>query len=343
MKHRILPFLMILFLFSNPCRAKEGLEIGVLIYTTGDPFTQSLAAELVRCADDRAEVLLDYSEGSQRIQNQQIESLLKDQIDVLILNAQDCVSAIYPIRMAMKSQTPIIFINCEPLKEDLQLYHRSFFVGSNPMQLGAECGSIVSDYWQANPAADRNKDGVMQTVILQGSNDQNGVLRTQSTIEAIQNAGISMEILDRRGASWSRSLGEEEMSYMLTQYGSDIEMVICNNDEMAIGAVDALRLEGYFTDGNYMPVVGIDATEEALNLVEKGVLLGTVVNDTQAQAEMIWETARKLAEGELAGEEKATGEEEILGEAEGQCIYIPGDKIVSPLVQTADKSETQKE
>lgn len=341
MRCRILLFFTMLFLFSNPYRVKADCEIGVLIYKEGDSFTQSLAAELVKYAEGRAEISLDYSEGNQRIQNQQIESLLNDQKDALILNAQDCVSAIYPIRMAMKSHTPIVFINCEPLKEDLKLYPLSFFVGSSPMQLGAVCGSIVSDYWQANPDADRNRDGVMQSVILQGNDDQNGVLRTQSTIEAIQDAGISMEILDRRKASWTRNLGEEEMSYMLTKYGTDIEMVICNNDEMAIGAVDALRLAGYFTNGNYMPVVGIDATEEALKLVENGVLLGTVVNDAQRQAEVILETALKLAEGEPVGKEKIT-REEILKEAEGQCIYISGDKIVSPLFQTVMKTDAQK-
>lgn len=327
MKYRMSVVFLFLFLLFQPCSVLAAPKIGLIVYKKDDPFMESLADEIIECANGKAEIFFKYSESSQSVQNRQIESFLDDQMDVLILNAQDCVSAIYPIRMAMKNHTPIVFINCEPLREDMQLYSSAYFVGTDPKQLGIVCGEIVSDYWTENPEADKNQDGIMQVVILQGSDDQNGILRTQSTIDAVQRSGIVMEILDRKKAYWTRSDGREEMSNMLKKYGSDIEMVICNNDEMAIGAVDALQLAGYFSDGNYMPVVGIDGTQEGLKFVESGFLLGTVTNEVKLQADRIFETAMRLADGTLPGQENE------------HYIYISGKKVISSEILSCDNDK----
>jgi len=79
-------------------------------------------------------------------------------------------------------------------------------------------------------------------------------------------------------------IGQEKMAAFLSRYGDKIDAVICNNDDMALGAIEALKAAGYFTNGKYIPVVGVDATTPAVQALKDGTLLGTVLNNAKKQA-----------------------------------------------------------
>ena len=133
-------------------------------------------------------------------------------------------------------------------------------------------GQLVLDYWTANPEADKNGDGIIQYVMLSGPADhQDAQIRTASPIKAIKDAGIEIQELAREIGDWNRPVAIEEMGAIYAQHGDAIEFVLANNDNMAIGAIEALKANGYFGDtGKFMPVVGVDATEPALESMRRG-------------------------------------------------------------------------
>lgn len=93
------------------------------------------------------------------------------------------------------------------------------------------------------------------------------------------------------------------MGKFLDEQDGSIDCVISNNDDMAMGAIDALKNKGYFKDGKYVPVVGVDATTAAINSIKEGALLGTVLNDYKNQAKAVFNLAVVLANGKTPTEE----------------------------------------
>ena len=139
----------------------------------------------------------------------------------------------------------------------------------------------------------------MQYVLLRGEpGHQDAELRTQYALKPLQSAGFRVEKLQEDTGMWQRQLAQDKMGTFLSAWGDRIECVICNNDEMALGAIDALKAAGYFTGSAYMPVVGVDATAPALEALQQGSLLGTVLNDGKNQAQAALDLAILLSRSE---------------------------------------------
>jgi methyl-galactoside transport system substrate-binding protein len=97
---------------------------------------------------------------------------------------------------------------------------------------------------------------------------------------------------------WDRPKAQEKMAAWLSAYAGQIEVVFANNDDMALGAIEALKAAGYFKAGKFMPVVGVDATAPALQALKDGTLLGTVLNDAKNQGKATAMLSIVLAKGE---------------------------------------------
>ena len=103
---------------------------------------------------------------------------------------------------------------------------------------------------------------------------------------------------------WDRVKGQEKMAAFLAANEGKIEAVLANNDDMALGAIEALKSEGYFgADKKFMPVVGVDATAPALAALKDGTLLGTVLNDAKNQGKATLMLTYVLAKGETPTKE----------------------------------------
>jgi len=130
---------------------------------------------------------------------------------------------------------------------------------------------------------------------------------------------LALEIGD-----WSRPVAQEDMSAILAAHGDAIEFVIANNDDMALGAIEALRANGYFgDDGKFMPVVGVDATAPALEALQDGTLLATVLNDAVNQGKATARLATVLARGEAPTEENVG-----YPITDGKYVWVPYQKIL---------------
>jgi methyl-galactoside transport system substrate-binding protein len=243
------------------------------------------------------------SKNSQIIQNEIIEDALSKKYPLLIVNPVDRLG-VYPIiEKAKQLDTPIIFINREPLKEDLDRWDKVYYVGAKAAQSAELQAEIVMDLFGGNPTQlnefDLNHDNKIQMIILKGEpGHQDAEIRTDHVISVLANAGYELEVLSITDAYFSKDIAYEEMYDLLDDYKNEVEVIVSNNDAMAIGAVNALKEEGLFEDSNndgiidrntekWFPVVGIDGIPSAIDLIESGYLYGTVINDSQAMADAI--------------------------------------------------------
>ena len=157
------------------------------------------------------------------------------------------------------------------------------------------------DAWNANKKdIDKNKDNILQYVMLHGETyNPTAMARTKYSIQTINAAGIKTEQLSLVYCNWDRECARVSIESLLLKYGNKIEAIIANNDSMAIGAIESLQKQGYYKGdaSSYIPVVGVDAIPEARELVKKGFMTGTVLQDPHAAAEAIYTVGMNMVSG----------------------------------------------
>ena len=159
-------------------------------------------------------------------------------------------------------------------------------------------GEIIANSWKANPEWDRNGDGVMSYVLLKGEpGHPDAEARTKFAVETAVANGVQVEELELQTGMWDSVKGKELMDAWIAKHGDAIEMVICNNDGMALGAIQSLNAAGYFDSGKFMPVVGVDAIPDALEQIKAGKMVGTVLNDAKNQGGATFDLALNAALG----------------------------------------------
>jgi methyl-galactoside transport system substrate-binding protein len=280
---------------------RTSVKIGVSIYNQYDTFISSLANYLMEEAklkeqEEGITITLDIvnAGGSQVTQNYQVEDFIDQGYDILCINLVDRTDASIAIDMAKNADIPIIFFNRELVEKDLQRWDKLFYVGAVALESGIMQGEIVVDACEKDfDKIDKNKDGIMQYVLLEGEpGHQDSLIRTEYVIKTITEAGVSVEKLGDEIANWNRAQGETRMSQWLKNYDNEIEFVISNNDDMALGAIDAIKKENMKSPPF---IVGIDGTKVGLDAVKNKDMIGTVLNDGKGQANGIIELAYSLA------------------------------------------------
>lgn len=276
---------------------QQALKIGVSLYRGDDEFISSVSRALEEEKSHKEEKfqqkmtlnILD-AKNSQTIQNAQIDQFIRKNYDVIVVNVVDRTVAATLIHKAKQGKIPIIFFNREPIETDLLQWDQAFYVGSRAQESGEMQGQLVWQAYLENPDRfDLNGDGKIQYVMLEGEEvHQDSLIRTETSIQSIVDAGVKVERLARGVGNWMRQPSKEFMSQWLKEFDQPIELVISNNDEMALGAVEALQSE------KQMPppqIVGIDGTKEGIEAVDNGQMLGTILADTTAQAKGILDLA----------------------------------------------------
>ena len=244
---------------------------------------------------------LDANED-QAAQDQYIDKLLKEGVDLILLSISDITASERVINKIKEYNVPVIFFNREPVITDtIKSYEKAFYVGSDPKVIGTMQGEILVDAWNSRKAViDRNGDNKMQYIILQGFKDNYETIgRTKYSVSAINNAGIKTQELSSSISNWDKELARQAVAALLLSQGNKIEVIIANNDGMAEGAIEALHAYGYnFGDkAKTIPVVGVDGTPAAKELIDKGFMEGTVVQDAKAMSEAIYTIGMNLVSG----------------------------------------------
>lgn len=283
------------------------LKIGVSVYDQYDTFVSELVSCLQTYAKEKEKewgitITLDVENAnqSQMIQNDQMDDFVQDGVDIACINLVDRTDASGIVEKAQASDVPVIFFNRELVQEDLERWEKLYYVGADAFESGKLQGEILVEDCKKNfSKIDKNRDGVLQYVMLEGEAGHNdSMVRSMSVINEITDRGYLVEKLSDEIANWNRDQAANKMKQFVERFGDEIEVVLANNDDMALGAVDALEAAGYKeTDLDWPMVLGIDGTSVGLDAVESGELLGTVLNDAKGQSRGILELAYSIVSG----------------------------------------------
>lgn len=290
---------------------KTALRIGVLLYRNDDTFIGTLRNSLEQAAKDYEKetgirVALDVRDAkrNQITQNSQAERMIDLDCDVLCVNIVDRSAASGIIDKAMEADTPIVFFNREPVAEDMNRWEKLYYVGADAKESAVLEGQILVDAYKKNPSSlDRNGDGVVSYVLLEGeTNHQDSLIRTEWSIQTLKDGGVPIRRITGGIANWEKNQASALMEQWLSEYGTEIELVIANNDDMALGAIDAIERAGIVT--GTIKLVGIDGTPAGQDAFREGKLFGTVESSKEIYAKRIFDTAEELAMGKEVTQEK---------------------------------------
>ena len=213
---------------------------------------------------------------------------------------------------------PVIFFNREPVTEDLMQWDRLYYVGAFAEQSGTMQGELAVELIESDSGVDRNRDGKIQYVVLEGeAGHQDAIIRTENAVDTLKSNDIEVEKLSYGIANWNRAQAQNQMLQMISQHQNKIELVLANNDDMALGAVDAYEKLNY-TESALPVFLGIDGTDVGLEAVRDLKLAGTVYNDKEGQASAMLKLSVALVTGD--GMDKIGFEKE-------RYIYLPYFKV----------------
>lgn len=271
--------------------------------------------------------LMDASQ-SQLTQNEQVKSLIEKGCDVICVNLVDRTEPTAITDLAESKQVPIIFFNRELVAEDLERWSELYYVGADALQSGVLEGELAANAFKTNAKMDKNGDGICQYVVLEGeAGHQDSIVRTEYSVNTLIENGVEAEKLGYAMANWNRAQAQTKTAALLTQFSGKIELIIANNDDMALGAIDALR-DSQIPREDWPGVVGIDGTDAGLLAVENGEMLGTVYNDKEGQAREMLNLAFAIA---------TNGDKDSIPLIDGKYVRTPYHKVTQENVEDYKK------
>ena len=257
-------------------------KVGVCIYQFNDNFMtlyrQELEKYLIEQGFAKENITIVDGANDQATQSGQIDSFIADKVDVLIINLVNSSSAATVTDKVVAAGIPLVYINREPDAAEQQRWADGnwnvCYVGCDARQSGTFQGEIIADL--GLDAVDFNKNGKIDYIMIEGDPENvDAAYRTEFSVKALTDAGFEVNCLDDQVGMWDQTKGGELVANSLTQYGNDIEVVFCNNDAMALGALQSIKNAGR-TVGTDIYLVGVDALTEVVEKVIAGEITGTV-------------------------------------------------------------------
>jgi len=213
----------------------------------------------------------------------------------MIINLVQSSSANIITEKAKASNIPTVYINREPSEEDMAAWDKICYVGADARQSGTIQGQIIRDL---PDNGDVDGDGVVRYVMIIGDPENvDAQYRTEFSIKALTDAGIEVEELFAQRGDWETAKGQELAANALAQFGAKIDVIFCNNDGMAMGAIQSIKAAGR-TVGVDIYLVGVDAIPEAIDAIQAGDMTGTVLNDHIGQSHSAVDAAIKYMNGQ---------------------------------------------
>lgn len=322
-KYVVIVATVCLALSATVALAATDALVGACIYKFDDTFMtgvrNAMRAEMEKLG---GELEIVDSQNRQPTQNDQVDAYISKGANALIVNPVDRTAAEPLMNKAKAEGLPIVFVNREPYEDVMKAYDKIWYVGAKAEESGTQSGELIADYFKTHPDADKNKDGKIQYIMIRGEQGhQDAVLRTEYSIKAMKDAGFEIVELGSDTANWDKVQATDKMKGFISAVGIDnIEAILANNDDMALGAIEALKAEGYNLGdpAKYIPVVGVDATAPALEAMSKGEMLGTVLNDADNQGFAAVRIAAVASEGKPVTEEAISY---VI--TDGKYVWIP--------------------
>ncbi|CUU50418.1 galactose ABC transporter substrate-binding protein [Clostridium beijerinckii] len=288
--------------------ATEGRPVraSVLLRTLEDPYTALLKQsfeEIQKNNPENIEFTFYDCKNDQSLQNRNVNSILNaGNADIILLNLVDPTGVGTIVDRVKEKNVPLGLFNIEPLNmEPVKSYDKAYFVGTNPAEAGILQGELLTNLWNKDKRIiDKNGDNIMQYIMLMGPRDNlEAIGRTKYSVLSINDAGIRTEELALRVCNWEENLARDAMDALFLGNSNRIEVIISNNDAMAIGAIETLQKYGYNRgDKNRtIPIVGVDGIPKAIQLINQGIMTGSVPQDAASMAEATYLIGMNLVNG----------------------------------------------
>ena len=263
----------------------EGLKIGATYYSLQNEFTMRMDNQAKKWAEANG---VDYTgyDGNYDAATQlsQVETMISDGVDAIILNPQDADACAACVDAAVAANIPIVGVNTMVNSDKLTSY-----CGSQDVSAGEDIMQYMIDYIGSDS---------FNIVVIEGPMGQSAQLQRWEGINNILADHPNIKTLAYDTANWSRSEAMTLMETWITTYGEDINAVIGENDEMALGAREAIKAAGLD-----IPCIGIDGITDAVTAVENGDMIASDFQNAEGQIEGALETAVKCVNGETVDKE----------------------------------------
>ena len=254
-------------------------------------YQEVLPAELEKAG---FQVTVVDGKNDHTIQQRQIADFLKQEYDLLIIEPVLIDASGDLVSQLQEADVPGVFINREPGEAALSGWNRVCYIGCDAIQPGILQGRIVLN---TPNQGDFNGDGIISYGIISGPGDHvDAQLRTQYCGKELSLGELETSLLATGYGDWTTESGQRVCAQLLSEYGKDLEVLFCNNDAMALGAIQAIA-DGGRVVGENLCLVGVDALAEAQNMIRNGQLTGAVCPDVQGQLKHTIQSVRALLAG----------------------------------------------
>lgn len=322
---------------AEPSGSGAAATAGVCWYNFADTFISSARQTLegIAAADGTISVSCADSQGAVETQTSNMNNFFTQDVKYLVLNNINTNAISEICNQGEEAGVTMIFANTDsPADEDFAAHENLYFVSSRAEQSGQIMGEALLKYWQEHPEADRNGNGQLDYIMLLGmQGNYDTIMRSSKSLEVLENAGIALNCLGGdQVCEWSRATAQEKVAALLANYSDDLDAVISCNDDMALGAIEALKAGGFFNGGTYIPVCGVDATAVGVEAIQEGTLLVTSLNNPVSLAKGIYKVMYLLENGQ----EVNTANVGLEGlEVEGHRVWINYTAITADNVADA--------
>ncbi|MGL4992178.1 MAG: galactose ABC transporter substrate-binding protein [Sarcina sp.] len=281
----------------------EKTTIGISVYDGNDVFISDIIGELQNKVTNLENIKIEIisADNNQFKQNDDIDSFIKNGVDILCINIVDRRSASTLINKAKKANVPIIFFNREPVYEDMVLWDKAYYIGAVAKDSAIMQSEIVSDIWKdKRKSVDKNNDEKIQYVVLEGElGHQDSIIRSKYCVKELENLNIDCQRVANIICNWSFDEAYKNMNILLGRE-KNIEVIFSNNDAMALGAIKAFK----DLEVDIPIVVGVDGIKEAIYSIEEGELYGTIINNSMNHANSMYKLITKILNNEVLDHEK---------------------------------------
>ena len=273
---------------------KSEVNIGVLVWKYSDTYGSSVRVAMEKYAEEigaeyGVKVNLEMQDGNddQATQNNQADVMFASGKDLIIINLCDTSAGQYLADLGNQYGVPFFFYNKEPNDSSLVTDNNSIFIGTKPEEAGIMQGEILAELLEKNPAIDKNGDGKINYIEFMGEpNNAEAIARTKYSADRAVELGVDLnEMVETQVCMWDTAKAQDAMTALIPSLGvENMEVIFCNNDDMAIGVIAALNEVGYNLGdgGDEVVVIGVDATDTAIEAINNGKLTGTVKQDGDA-------------------------------------------------------------
>jgi len=294
--------------FAAP-KAEDGkLVMGALIRNLNETFVRDYADNLQKLADAN-DVELRIMDGNSDVATQldQLNTLLTQGVKYFVIIPQDTGVTEQMAEAIYAKGGAAAFSNIPPSVEALKVGENFFFASSPETVAGDFQAQIIDDYFTKYPEKAPGKEVKMLLIYGQLGHIVQ-ISREKGLLDGLEKRGYKVTIVASDTANWGAAEAQAKMDAWIAAHDGEFNFVVGQNDDMALGAIESMLTNKYTDDPNdvtkdtngdgtvlRVPVIGVDATETALRSIKESKMLGTVLQDSAAQAltafELVYEVA----------------------------------------------------